>query len=143
MNRDIFDEKSRCQTLLTSAREALRSIRSHPSPTPPPNSPAHAAFDPFIVGRLTSFVPLRVVDPCSTQEAWDAVEAWLDGWEEILVLSGTEDVSTWKVWLCLVTSSFVLSKEFRWPASLGYGFQIQGKEFLGSAHAHGLSLSFT
>jgi hypothetical protein len=84
--------------LLASARASLRFIREHPAPLPSAGSPAHDAFDPYVARRLSSSIPLRVVELPGAQEGtWRWVEGMLEGWEEVGRLCGAGGLRVWEV----------------------------------------------
>lgn len=83
--------------LINQAREHLHSIRVHPSPEPDPDSPARRAFDPYVARRLNTFIPIRVIDVPTAEDTWSAMDRFLEGWEELSVLSLTGEISTWDV----------------------------------------------
>jgi hypothetical protein len=105
MDLNVFKDHSKFSILISTARDHLRAVRTQPSPTPSPDSPAHLFFDPYIAKRLNSSVPLRIVHPRTAEETWEAIEALLDGWAEIQYLSTTMDISSWEVH-CLSCSAF-------------------------------------
>ncbi|KAG5650935.1 hypothetical protein H0H81_010490 [Sphagnurus paluster] len=85
------------QNFLDLAKEQLMIIRSHPSPEPGSSSPAHHAFDPCIARRLKTFVPLRVIPVPPQEDTWKAVEATLNGWQEVSLLAHAHALSTWEI----------------------------------------------
>ncbi|GLB35595.1 putative mak10 subunit, NatC N(alpha)-terminal acetyltransferase [Lyophyllum shimeji] len=97
MQADVFANPSEYQNLIDSAREALNIIRSHPSSEPDLTSPAHDAFDPSIARRLKTFVPLRVIPLPPPDNTWQAVDALLDGWQEISLLAQAHSLTTWEI----------------------------------------------
>ncbi|KAF8061759.1 Mak10 subunit, NatC N-terminal acetyltransferase-domain-containing protein [Lyophyllum atratum] len=97
MQSDVFTNPSEYQNLIDSAREQLSIIRSHPSPEPDLTSPAHYAFDPSIARRLKTFVPLRVIPVPPPEDTWKAIDALLDGWQEVSLLAQAHSLSTWEI----------------------------------------------
>jgi hypothetical protein len=97
MDCGIYRDPARFHACLTSAREQLRSIRSLPCPVPTPGSQASLAFDPFIARRLSSFGPLRTHDLPSQERVWDALEGFLDDWDDLRLMCGTTSILTWEV----------------------------------------------
>ncbi len=96
MNANVFADLAYFQALIFQARDALHYLREHPAPTPPPSSPAHLAFDPYIARRLICFIPIRVLTLPPMDETWRALELMLDGWHEMSLLSVARNVSTWE-----------------------------------------------
>ncbi|ESK85192.1 amino-acid n-acetyltransferase subunit [Moniliophthora roreri MCA 2997] len=98
MEHDIYHDKERFRHLLRDARRYLDEIRSQTSiPEPSQDSPARKAFDPYIAGRLNTFLPIRVVELPAIEDSWSAWNNFLDGWEETLVLSDTKEITSWEV----------------------------------------------
>jgi hypothetical protein len=93
------------QVLIKIAREQLHTIRDHPSPHPPSDSPAFLSFDPLGARCLNTSIPLRALEMRSITQTWDAMDALFDGWGELDVLSTTLNLSTWAIagnlWLWL------------------------------------------
>lgn len=84
--------------LIREARNCLRTIRAHPpAPEPMPDSPAAIAFDPFAARRLNTFVPITVVNVMPAEDTWKEIERFLDGWEELCLLSQSRTLTTWQV----------------------------------------------
>lgn len=114
MHLNIFQDSDQFQALISVAREQLLTIRTHPSPSPAPDSPPWLAFDPAIARRLNSFAPLRIVEPPTPEATWESISALLDGLEELYLLSNTTNVSTWEVtcWLfCLQSAADVYCRQ--------------------------------
>ncbi|KAK7040262.1 N-alpha-acetyltransferase, non-catalitic subunit [Paramarasmius palmivorus] len=98
MEHSIHHDKERFQQLLQNARQHLYEIQTQlPIPDPPMGSPAHKAFDPYIAGRLNTFLPIRVIELPAIEESWNAWRNFLNGWEEMLTLSNTREIMSWKV----------------------------------------------
>lgn len=97
MNLDVYKNHARFQELLSTAREHLQFTRTHLSPEPIPGSIPYLSFDPYIARRLNSFIPLRVLDIPGHEQTCNTIEALLDGWYELSLLSITKDISTWEV----------------------------------------------
>ncbi|KAF5387015.1 hypothetical protein D9615_002044 [Tricholomella constricta] len=96
MQSDVFANPFEYQSLIDLAREQMMIIRSHPSPEPESSSPAYHAFDPCIARRLKTFVPLRIVPVPSPEDTWKAVDALLDGWQEVSLLAQAHSLATWE-----------------------------------------------
>ncbi|KAG6868430.1 hypothetical protein C0993_003107 [Termitomyces sp. T159_Od127] len=97
MQVDVFSNPSDYQSLIDSAREQLRLIRSHPSPQPEVSSSALHAFDPSIARLLKTNVPLRVLSISPPEETWKAIDNLLNGWQEACLLAQAHSLSTWEV----------------------------------------------
>ncbi|KAF9019735.1 hypothetical protein BDZ89DRAFT_1072754 [Hymenopellis radicata] len=97
MNTNLFADLAYFQALVFQARDTLQYLREHPAATPPPSSPAHLAFDPYIARRLICFIPIRVLTLPPMEETWRALELMLDGWHEMSLLSVSRNVSTWEI----------------------------------------------
>ncbi|KAJ7063693.1 Mak10 subunit, NatC N-terminal acetyltransferase-domain-containing protein [Mycena amicta] len=96
MDSNIFRSPSNFMQLIGIARNHLKTVQSYPAPEPATGSVAHLAFDPYIARKLNSSVPIRVIPLPPIAETWLTVEALLDGWEELRLLSLTTTVSTWE-----------------------------------------------
>ena len=96
MQSDIYMSTA-FRDLIGDARQQLNFIRSHPVPDLNLSSPARLAFNPCIGGRLKTFVPLRVIAVPQLERTWEAINALLDGWNELSLLSNTHNLSTWEV----------------------------------------------
>lgn len=97
MHIEVFSNQMEFQDLINMARTLLTTIRANPSPEPRPESPALLAFDPSISRQLKTYVPLRIIPVPSPGDTWDRIDALLDGWQELCVLSQTTDILTWDV----------------------------------------------
>ncbi|KAJ7684380.1 Mak10 subunit, NatC N-terminal acetyltransferase-domain-containing protein [Mycena polygramma] len=97
MDTNIFGPPSHFLDLINIARNHLRTVQTYPCPDPGPESAARLAFDPYIARKLNSTVPIRVIDVPPVSQTWDAIDALLDGWEELRLLSLTSNVSTWEL----------------------------------------------
>jgi hypothetical protein len=97
MNCGTYRDSAHIHTLLTSAREQLRSIRSRPCPVPAPGSNASLVFDPFVARKLNSFGPLRTHELPPQERVWDALQCFLDDWDELRLLCDTTSILTWEV----------------------------------------------
>ncbi|KAF8510336.1 Mak10 subunit, NatC N-terminal acetyltransferase-domain-containing protein [Gautieria morchelliformis] len=76
---------------LRSAQEHLSAIMAGPSP-PEPSGSVLSVFDPAIARRLISFVPTRIVELPLQSDVWQAIVMWLDQWDEVIQLIGTESL---------------------------------------------------
>ncbi|KIM87338.1 hypothetical protein PILCRDRAFT_63658, partial [Piloderma croceum F 1598] len=97
MDCGTYRDSAHIHALLTSARAQLRSIRSRPCPVPAPGSNAFLVFDPFVARKLNSFGPLRTHELPSQERVWDALQCFLDDWDEVRLLCGTTSILTWEV----------------------------------------------
>lgn len=97
MDCGTYRDSAHIHALLSSAREQLRSIRSRPCPVPAPGSNAFLAFDPFVARKLNSFGPLRTHELPPQERVWDALQCFLDDWDELRLLCGTTSILTWEV----------------------------------------------
>jgi hypothetical protein len=97
MSLSLPGDRVQLEHLVASARPLLHEIRASPSPVPESTSPAVRAFDPLVTRHLHSFVPLRPLELPSQESAWNAVEALIDGYEDIIQLAKEEVVCTWQV----------------------------------------------
>ena len=82
---------------MAEARRLLNLIKDRPSDMPPSDSPAHSAFDPRIMRRLSSLMPLKALTPLLQEDTWKAVDGLLDGWEVLSNLSTYENLLAWDV----------------------------------------------
>jgi N-alpha-acetyltransferase 35, NatC auxiliary subunit len=83
--------------MVHSAREQLRNIKATTVPEPDASSPARAALDPHVLRNLHTFVPLTPRALRSQDATWEVLEKWLDGWEEIGMLTAEDELVTWEV----------------------------------------------
>jgi N-alpha-acetyltransferase 35, NatC auxiliary subunit len=90
-------DRDHTSQLLQEAQRNLSIIRSYPAFEPPEDSPAYAAFDPYVARRLNTFMPVRVVELPSRQETWAKLQNLLEGLDELIRLSEITDVATWDV----------------------------------------------
>ncbi|KAJ7215317.1 Mak10 subunit, NatC N-terminal acetyltransferase-domain-containing protein [Mycena haematopus] len=97
MDANIFKAPADFLDLVNVARNHLHTVRTYPSPDLGPESPARLAFDPYIARKLNTTVPIRVIDVPPVTETWQSIDALLDGWEELRLLSLTVNVSTWEL----------------------------------------------
>ena len=97
MHVEVFSDQVKFQGLINLAHGHLAVIRAHPSPEPMPDSPAHLAFDPTFARNLNTFVPLRVIPVPTLEDTWKCIDAFLDGWQELSLLSQTASIATWDV----------------------------------------------
>ncbi|KAF5367224.1 hypothetical protein D9757_012228 [Collybiopsis confluens] len=100
--KSIASEHTEFLRLLNQARQLLSILRAHSQSQSPtfsthlsPDSPARAAFDPFIARKLDTFIPVRVIEVPSMEQTCSAYERILDGWEELARLSNTFQVHIW------------------------------------------------
>lgn len=135
MAGEVFSNPTQFQGFIDVAREQLGTIRAHPSSEPGPSSPAHLAFDPSISRHLKTFVPLRVIPVPAQEETWTAIDALLDGWQELSVLSRTNTLLTWEVRGYVHISSCLLMV-FSWLAISGSGYPNRHLEFLIYGHLY-------
>ncbi|KAF7298377.1 hypothetical protein MKEN_01362300 [Mycena kentingensis (nom. inval.)] len=101
MNTDIFKTPFEFGQLLALARNHLQTVQTYSVPEPAQGSSAYFAFDPYIARRLNSSIPIRVIPLPPPSETWAAIEALLDGWEELRLLSSTNAVATWEIAGCM------------------------------------------
>ncbi|KAL4265808.1 MAK10 family protein [Pleurotus pulmonarius] len=94
---DVHKDSQKLQLLLSTAKQHLATIRSHPSPEPSPTSPARLAFDPHLARLLTCSVPLRILDVPPVSETWDSLTRFLDDWVEVGRLSSAQNLATWEL----------------------------------------------
>jgi len=97
MDCGTYRDSAHIHALLTSAREQLRSIRSRPCPVLAPGSNASLVFDPFVARKLNSFGPLRTHELPPQERVWDALQCFLDDWDELRLLCDTTSILTWEV----------------------------------------------
>ncbi|GJE88083.1 Mak10 domain-containing protein [Phanerochaete sordida] len=83
--------------LVAVARSTLQRVRTQPTETPPPDSPAIAAFDPHISRRLHTIMPTRELELPSQDTVWDDLERMLDGWENVDHLRENHTLLAWQV----------------------------------------------
>ncbi|KAF8626362.1 hypothetical protein AX15_005013 [Amanita polypyramis BW_CC] len=83
--------------LIDEARKCLAYVQSHPAPEPEPNSPAHRAFDPMIVRRLSTAFPASRMPMPSLEQAWNALVELLDDLHDLSCLTRTMSIMTWEV----------------------------------------------
>jgi hypothetical protein len=110
------------QVLIKIAREQLHTIRDHPSPHPPSDSPAFLSFDPLGARCLNTSIPLRALEMRSITQTWDAMDALFDGWGELDVLSTTLNLSTWAARIQHLCTSFVSDNCCRSLETFGCGY---------------------
>jgi hypothetical protein len=60
-------------------------------------SQAYLAFNPYLVRRLNTFLPLRVIETPDFEETLGSLERMFEGWEEICLLGEGEEVIRWEV----------------------------------------------
>ncbi|EIN07974.1 hypothetical protein PUNSTDRAFT_135491 [Punctularia strigosozonata HHB-11173 SS5] len=90
-------DRTQLENLVVSARSLLQQIRANPSPEPGETSAALQAFDPRVMRHLHSYVPLRPLQLPSQESTWDALEALIDGYEEMLRMAKVELLATWQL----------------------------------------------
>ncbi|KAJ2914192.1 hypothetical protein MD484_g6206, partial [Candolleomyces efflorescens] len=107
---DVCKHHADYQNLLNRARECLEYITSEPDIQVPDNSPARAAFDPYISRRLNTCVPVRIVPVVTGEMNWSTLRSFLDGLQEMTTLVVRHHLSIWEVfilhkliWLPLLT----------------------------------------
>ena len=83
---DVCKHHADYQNLLNRARECLEYITSEPDIQVPDNSPARAAFDPYISRRLNTCVPVRIVPVVTGEMNWSTLRSFLDGLQEMTTL---------------------------------------------------------
>ncbi|KAH9857479.1 Mak10-domain-containing protein [Lenzites betulinus] len=62
----------------------------------PPGSPAFLVVDPYIARRLPNFMPIRVTEMPAQDESWQALEAFLESWQEIGDLVASPSLLKWE-----------------------------------------------
>lgn len=105
MQMEVFSDQAQFQDLINVAHGHLTITRTHPSPEPGPDSPVHLVFDSTFARHLNTLVPLRIISAPTLEDTWKRIDALLDGWQELSLLSQATDISTWdivgnlRVWL--------------------------------------------
>jgi hypothetical protein len=80
------------------ARGHLRDIlRLMQPPEPSKHSIAHHAFDPAILRRLLSLMPLKFIPLPEQSFAWEYYEGLVDGMQELCVMSACTSILDIKV----------------------------------------------
>ncbi|KZT18829.1 Mak10-domain-containing protein [Neolentinus lepideus HHB14362 ss-1] len=125
------EDHDKLQAHLTTAQGLLKGFKSRPVPAPPPHSPAHLVFDPYVTRRLHSFIPLRPIQLPAQEKAWEGIEAALDGWQELYYLSTVTSVTTWKMVGQTRVWSSQASRTNPFLRSLTQSFFFDGSRFIG------------
>jgi hypothetical protein len=94
---NLYRHPPQFKSLVSLCREQLRLVESLPASTPPPESPAHAVFDPAVSRRLNTFMPIRIHELPSQDTTWKTLGLLIDGWADIYRLSVTTDISSWEI----------------------------------------------
>lgn len=102
---DVCKHHGEYQNLLNRARECLEYITSEPDIQVPDNSPAHAAFDPYISRRLNTCVPVRIVPVVTGEMNWSVLRSFLDGLQEMTLLVVYHHLSIWEVFVSYIFTS--------------------------------------
>ncbi|KAK7438437.1 N-alpha-acetyltransferase, non-catalitic subunit [Stygiomarasmius scandens] len=97
MEHNVHSDVARFRQVLFEAQRLLSIMKNSSISEPSDNSPANAAFDPYIARRLNTFMPIRVIELPTMEETWAKLENWLNGWEELTRLAQIGDVSSWDV----------------------------------------------
>ncbi|KAI0668348.1 Mak10-domain-containing protein [Trametes maxima] len=74
----------------------LHRIRTGEQDPLPPDSPALLAIDPHIARRLPNFMPIRVTDLPPQSKSWEALEAFLEYWQEVVQLVTSPSLLKWE-----------------------------------------------
>ncbi|KAL1746476.1 Mak10 subunit, NatC N-terminal acetyltransferase-domain-containing protein [Schizophyllum fasciatum] len=82
--------------LIEEARRHLNAVQTNLPPTPPPNTLAHLAFDPYIARRLNTFIPVRVITLRPIEETFRDVGHMIERWEEVASLTVVPDLTIWR-----------------------------------------------
>ncbi|EMD34296.1 hypothetical protein CERSUDRAFT_140689 [Gelatoporia subvermispora B] len=82
---------------LLHARLLLGHMKSESLYTPPETSLVNSAVDPYVTRFLHNFLPVRKLVLPGSDETWQAMERWLDGWEELGSLLGCSYVLSWEI----------------------------------------------
>ncbi|KAI9069479.1 Mak10-domain-containing protein [Trametes sanguinea] len=93
---DILNEPSQSQTDAAIALALLHKIRTTKHSPIPPDSPALLAMDPYIARRLPNFMPIRVTELPSQEKIWEALEGFLDYWQEVCKLVASPLLLKWE-----------------------------------------------
>ncbi|KAI4518159.1 hypothetical protein K525DRAFT_288711 [Schizophyllum commune Loenen D] len=96
MSTDMFRNLPLVFPLFEEARRHLRTMQMTLPPTPPSNSPAQLAFDPYIARRLNTFIPVRVITLRPVEETLNDVAHMVDRWEEVASLTVVSDLTIWR-----------------------------------------------
>ena len=79
------------------SQELVQRIKVGKQPSLPAlDSQARAAFDPAICRKLISHAPLPVIKLFDQERTWNALEAMLEGLQDLSHLEETEDLRVWK-----------------------------------------------
>jgi hypothetical protein len=91
-------DRVKVRAALRQARAHLKDIRTWQSPSPPEaGSPLVHTFDPAIIRRLTSVLPIRLVELPPQEETWRHAEAMIAGIEEACLLNESTSIPAVKV----------------------------------------------
>ncbi|KAJ3556462.1 hypothetical protein NM688_g2013 [Phlebia brevispora] len=91
------EELDELRPLITIARSILRRIQTQPIVSPASDSPALNAFDPRVIRRLHTVVPIRVLELPTQDVVWQSIGQLLDGWEHISHLREVHSLWGWKI----------------------------------------------
>jgi len=122
---EIFSDRDQFQDLIDVAHGHLETIRAHPSPEPEPDSPAHLVFDATFARHLNTFVPLRIIPVPPLEDTWKWIDALLDGWQELSLLSKATNILTWDVRRLPTHGEFLLKVPIRWSVIFAFGCLIR------------------
>ncbi|CDO71912.1 hypothetical protein BN946_scf184940.g59 [Trametes cinnabarina] len=75
----------------------LHKIRTSKQITIPAKSPAALAMDPYIARRLPNFMPIRVTELPTLEKTWEALEGFLEYWQEVGKLVTSPSLMKWEV----------------------------------------------
>lgn len=91
-------DQAKVKAALRRARAHLKDIRTWQSPSPPEaGSPLAYTFDPAIIRRLTSVMPIRLVELPTQEQTLRDVEAMISGIEEACLLNESTSIPAVKV----------------------------------------------
>ncbi|KAI0355145.1 Mak10-domain-containing protein [Trametes cingulata] len=90
----------------------LYRIRTPQQRPLPPDSPALLAMDLYIARRLPNFMPIRVTELPPQEESWNALEAFLEYWQEVSRLVTSPSLLKWEA---AGTLRFALSRSVAPP----------------------------
>lgn len=91
-------DRAKVKAALRQARAHLKDIRTWQSPLPPSTgSPLDYTFDPAIIRRLTSVMPIRLTELPTQEQAWRDAEAMISGIEEACLLNESTSIPAVKV----------------------------------------------
>ncbi|PSR70873.1 hypothetical protein PHLCEN_2v13235 [Hermanssonia centrifuga] len=92
-----LDNLDELRPLVAIAKNILRRVQARPSVQPIDGSPALYSFDPRVVRRLHTVMPIRVLELPSQETVWSKVEQLLEGWEQVGHLRSVHSLSGWEI----------------------------------------------